>query len=98
MTETEKYDIAASKFVGDNVTAKEIKAGKPLSIFNEHRANEGMWIAFQTRVPEVTEGVYTCKCGCKKIYVVKEQRRGGDEAMTFFAYCTKPSCKKVWVI
>lgn len=94
----EKYDIASSKLIGDNTTAKEIKQGKPLSIFDEYRANEGMWIAFQTRVPEVTEGVYTCKCGCKKIYVVKEQRRGGDEAMTFFASCTREGCKRIWIV
>ena len=96
-----KYDALSSKLIGDLKTYKEIKSGVSgcdISFYNDVRADEAMWIEFELRDVEITEGVYKCKCGSKKVYTAREQRRGGDEGMTFFAKCIRPECGNVWTI
>jgi len=96
-----KYDLLSSKAIGDTTTYKEIKAGmanSELSHFNDARADEAMWIEFEMREVEIIEGVYKCRCGSKKVYTAREQRRGGDGGMTFYAMCVRPECGRVWTI
>ena len=49
---------------------------------------------FMTCPYEISEGVLTCKCGCKKIFTVSKQTRSLDEPMTIFARCSK--CGNKW--
>lgn len=101
MDPSEKYDMLSSKLVGDMTTYDELKEGKrgsELSIFEEARLEESMWIEFETREVEAVEGIYKCKCGSTKVYTAKEQRRGGDEGMTFFVKCVRQECGRIWTI
>lgn len=92
-----KYDLISSKKANDMTTYNELKRGDPLSMYKDQIANEAMWIEFQIRDIEITEGVHTCrKCGSKKVYTTAEQTRSADEGMTFFCLCSNPKCKNVW--
>ena len=93
-----EYDMKSSKLIGDMTTYNELKLGSDLSIFSNHHANEVLNIEFQMREIEITEGIHTCKCGSKKVYVVGEQRRSGDEGLSFFAKCIKSDCGRVWAV
>ena len=97
MTEQE-YDLKSSKMIGDITTYKELKDGLPLSIYSKYHADEVLNIEFQMREIEITEGIHKCKCGSKKVYVVGEQRRSGDEGLSYFAKCIKPECGRVWAV
>lgn len=92
-----KYDLIASKKIGDMKTYKEIKEGKDLSFFDECRAQESMWIEFEIRDVEITEGEYKCfKCKSRKVYIASSQNRSSDEGMTYYAKCANQRCNNVW--
>jgi len=99
MNPEKKYDMIASKKIGDMNTYKEIKNGDDFSFYDECRAHEAMWIEFEIRDVEISEGEHKCfKCKSKKVYVASSQTRGGDEGMTFFAKCANPRCNNVWTL
>ena len=94
-----KYDLLASKKIGDMKTYNEIKEGKELSVYKDCRAQEAMWIEFEIRDVEITEGEHKCyKCKSRKVYVASIQNRGGDEAMCHYAKCANQRCNNVWTL
>lgn len=100
----EKYYLQAAKLVGDTKTYNELKKGVgyfELSIWDEQKVHQQMFIEFSCRKKDLVEGEYTCKvCGCNKVYVETIQRRSADEAADVYALCSNAStCKnKPWKI
>uniref|UniRef100_A0A6C0JVH8 TFIIS-type domain-containing protein n=1 Tax=viral metagenome TaxID=1070528 RepID=A0A6C0JVH8_9ZZZZ len=105
MTEKQrnKYDIMASKVIGDKKTYSELISKVDhfdLSFWNDYKVKEQMSIDFSCRKKNLVEGLYMCKlCGTNKVYTQSIQLRAGDEATSNFALCSNPECKsKPWEI
>lgn len=94
----EKYRLASAKLVGDTKTYNELKKGIgyfDLSLWNEQKIDQQMFIDFSCRKKNLVEGEYTCKvCGCNKVYIQSIQTRSADEASDVYALCSNASvCK-----
>lgn len=98
-----KYNIAASKLIGDKQMYTDLKKGISyfdLSMWNDEKVEEQMMIEFACRKKEMVKGLYKCnKCGGDEVYTQSIQMRSGDEATSNFAMCANSECKsRPWEI
>lgn len=98
-----KYNIAASKAIGDMVVYKQLKEGIDyfdLDIWEDEKVAEQMAIDFACRKKEIVKGIYTCnKCGSNQVYTQSIQTRSGDEATDVYALCANSDCRsKPWKV
>jgi len=92
-----KYNLKASKMIGDTITYSELKGGMDhfdLAMWNEYKVNQQLTIDFACRQKEMVEGEYTCRsCGGNKVYTQSIQTRSADEASDVYALCANSECK-----
>ena len=65
-----------------------------LPSFSDQRLAESKLVQLMSQKLDVAEGIYTCRCGCKRIYKTTKQTRGADEPETVFLKCS--SCSNIW--